>query len=124
MSTRVILLEYIPDARNIDDADPFSIIIMPTIVTSLITTIKSLSPLGVIHGDLNRSNVIISTNPPGGTIIDFGIGGICKSIAEELWSEMVSIQDDVGRIVRHLRFKLERYDLSKYLELHDSLPNY
>lgn len=69
VSTRINLLEYIQDAKTLHDADPASV--APTTVTSLIATVKSFDPLGVIHGD-NKGNVLISSN-----------------------------QDDVGRIVRH-----------------------
>jgi serine/threonine protein kinase len=43
----------------------------PAIVTSLITTVNSFNPLGVIHRDLNSGNILISSNPPRGIIIDF-----------------------------------------------------
>ncbi|KAF8491175.1 hypothetical protein F5888DRAFT_1068860 [Russula emetica] len=42
VSTRIILLEYIQDAKTLHDADPVSF--APTIVTSLIATIKSFHP--------------------------------------------------------------------------------
>jgi serine/threonine protein kinase len=116
VTTRVSLLEYIQDAKPIDEADPVSI--TPAIVTSLISTVKSFEPLGVIHGDLNVGNILISSDPPRGTIIDFGVGGIRRSIEDETWREMVHFEGDVRRIVKHIRKKLKGYDLSKYLELH------
>jgi serine/threonine protein kinase len=117
VSTRIILLEYIQDAKTLHDADPVSI--APTIVTSLIATIKSFHPLRVVHVDMNSGNILISSNPPHGTIIDFGVGGIRGSIGDERWREVIYSQDDVGRIVRLIRSKLDGYDLSKYPELHD-----
>jgi len=100
----------------LEDADPESI--SPTIVTSLIATAKSFDPLGVIHGDLNTGNILISSDPPRGTIIDFGVGGIRRSMGDERWREVIYSQDDVGRVVRLIRSKLKGYDLSKYPELH------
>jgi RIO-like serine/threonine protein kinase len=115
MSTRINLLEYIQDAKTLHDADPISI--APTIVTSLITTVKSFDPLGVIQGDLNNGNILISSNPPRGTIIDFGVGGVRRSISDERWREVTYSQDDVRRIVRLIRSKVKGYDLSEYPEL-------
>jgi serine/threonine protein kinase len=117
VSTQVIFLEYIQDAKSLHDADPVSI--TPAIVTSLIATVKSFEPLGVIHGDLNNGNILISSNPPRGAIIDFGVGGVRRSTSDERWREVIFSQDDVGQIVRLIRSKLKGYDLSKYPELHD-----
>jgi len=117
VSTQVILLKYIQDdVKTLHDADPVSI--APTIVTSLIATVKSFDPLGVIHSDLNNGNILFSSNPPRGTIIDFGVGGVRRSKSDERWREVIYSQDDVGRIVRLIRSKLKGYDLSKYPELH------
>jgi serine/threonine protein kinase len=116
VGTQVILLEYIQDAKTLHDADPVSI--TPTIVTSLIATAKSFDPLGVVHGDLNNGNILISSNPPRGTIIDFGVGGVRRSKSDERWKEVIYSQDDVGRVVRLIRSKLKGYDLSEYPELH------
>ena len=118
VSTRINLLELIEDAKTLHNVDPESI--SPTIVTSLITTVKSFGPLGVIHGDINGTNILISSNRPHGTIIDFGVGGVRRSIGDETWREMMYSQDDVGQIKRLIRSKLKGYDLSKYPELHDA----
>ncbi len=61
VSTRINLLELIEDAKTLHDADPE--FISPAIVTSLITTVKSFGPLGVIHGDLNGGNMTILVEP-------------------------------------------------------------
>ena len=121
VTIRANFLEYIRDAKTLDDAYPVSI--TPPIVTSLIALVKSFHPLGVVHGDLNNGNILISSNPPRGTIIDFGVGGVRRSEGDEEWRQAIYSQDDVGRIVRSFRRKLKGYDLSKYPELYAKLPD-
>jgi hypothetical protein len=116
VSTQVILLEYIRDAKTLDSADPASI--TPAIVESLIKTVNSFTPLGLVHGDLNDGNILISVNPPRGTIIDFGVSGIRRpKLTKGRWEEIVDSENDIGEILRHLRRKLKGCELSKYPEL-------
>ena len=120
VTIRATFLEYIQDAKTLDDADPVSI--TPPIVTSVIATVKSFHPLGVVHGDLNGGNILISSNPPRGTIIDFGVGGVRRSEGDEEWKQVIRSQNDFGCTVRYFRYKLEGYDLSRYPELYAKLP--
>ena len=120
VTTRANFLEYIRDAKTLDDADPVSI--TPPIVTSLVALVNSFPPLGVVHGDLNGGNILISSDPPRGTIIDFGVGGVRRSEGDEEWKQVIRSQNDISCIVRSFRHKLKGYDLSKYPELYAKLP--
>jgi RIO-like serine/threonine protein kinase len=63
-------LQYIQNSKNLVAVDPQSI--TPSIVKSLFETVGSFATLGVIHGDLNFGNILISSFPPRAVIIDFG----------------------------------------------------
>lgn len=119
--TRFILLEYIPCANPLKDAETDSITL--EIVTSLINIANSFASFGVFHVDLNPGLILISNSPPRGFIIDFGAGGVRRSMSEQEWVETVSQQSNGEQIVREIRYRLKGHDISSYPELQKGRPN-
>ncbi|KAG5638934.1 hypothetical protein H0H81_008434 [Sphagnurus paluster] len=56
ISPRVVLIEYLPDARTLRDVDPSAVEL--SLAQSLLATARSFAELGFVHADLNLGNIL------------------------------------------------------------------
>lgn len=85
-----LLMQYIADARSLEDLDPH--LISRPLLDSALQTVQKLTVLGVLHGDLNGSEILCypAHHPVHAFFIDFGNSRSRKEDeGNEQWAEAV-----------------------------------
>ncbi|KAM6494990.1 hypothetical protein JOM56_009613 [Amanita muscaria] len=94
IAPHAILLEYIPDAKTLDQVDPK--VVSADLLHSLLETTEQFGRLDVVHSDINPGNILFSpgNHPLRAVIIDFGESGIRKDESDEEWQKIVRMNKD------------------------------
>ncbi|KAM6490134.1 hypothetical protein JOM56_014453 [Amanita muscaria] len=89
-----ILLEFIPDAKTLDQVDPK--VVSANLIRSLLETAKEFGRLGVVHTDFHEGNILFSPGdqPVRAVIIDFGHSGVREDENDEEWEDIVDSNRD------------------------------
>jgi len=93
---------------------------------SLIDTVDTFGPLGVVHDDLNPGNILFvpGDNPTRAVIIDFGSAILREEDPDEQWTEAVRFNNDPRGLKVALRMKLGMEtvaELNDYLASHSAV---
>lgn len=86
----VLLLQYIADARSLEDLD--ALLVNQALLESALESVQQFTVLGVIHGDLNGSEILCypAERPVHAFVIDFGNARTrAEGESEEDWAEAV-----------------------------------
>ncbi|KIL59575.1 hypothetical protein M378DRAFT_169078 [Amanita muscaria Koide BX008] len=91
IAPHALLLEYIPDAKTLDQVDPK--VVSANLLHSLLETTEQFGRLGIVHSDITPGNILLSpgNRPLRAVIIDFGESGIREDESDEEWQKIVRI---------------------------------
>ncbi|KIL64947.1 hypothetical protein M378DRAFT_162513 [Amanita muscaria Koide BX008] len=105
IAPRALLLEFIPDAKTLDQVDPKAV--SASLIHSLLETTEQFGKLGVIHCNIIPSNILFSpcNHPVRAVIIDFGESGIREDENDEEWQKIVRFESDAD----WMRERLQRF---------------
>ncbi|KAJ7221682.1 hypothetical protein GGX14DRAFT_353219, partial [Mycena pura] len=106
ISPHVLLLEYIQDAKCLEDIDPS--VVDRSLGLALMKTARRFGELGVVHTDLNSSNILFApaARPTRAVVIDFADSGVREEDEDsDYWAETLR----QARDFRVMGSRLKRY---------------
>ncbi|KAF8070038.1 hypothetical protein FPV67DRAFT_1485947 [Lyophyllum atratum] len=102
IAPRVLFLEYLSDAKTLEEVDP-RVVGLP-LAQSLVAAAGAFGPLGVVHTDLNPGNILFvpGGRPTRAVVIDFANSGVREEESDEEWGACVYENADVWWMTKRL----------------------